>query len=266
MKNKYITTFLIGFFLFSSCYKKKETLILKVGVIAGPEYKLAQMAREIAKKKYNLTVELISFNDYTMPNQALYKEEIDLNIFQHNPFLEEQVKKRNYNFSIVGKTFNYPMGIYSKKIKSLSELKNGAKILVPNDSTNEGRALLLLERAKLITLKAHVGLLPTVMNIKENPKKLEIKQLDASAVARNLEDGSCTLAIINSNFAIPNGLIPSRDALFLEGDDCPYVNLIVSRDNNKEDKKVKDFKCAYQSKEVETLANEIFRGGAIKAW
>src|SRR5690606_8059695 len=134
---------------------------LRVGVQVGPEYKLAEAAQKVAKEKYGLEVELVSFNDYVMPNEALHQKDIDVNVFQTRPYLEEQSKNRGYDFEIVGHTFVYPMAGYSKKIKSVDELENGDTIVIPNDPSNLGRALLLLQEVGVIRLNDNVGLLPT---------------------------------------------------------------------------------------------------------
>ncbi|MCE1695218.1 MetQ/NlpA family ABC transporter substrate-binding protein, partial [Enterobacter hormaechei] len=123
------------------------------GVIAGPELKVAEVAKQVAKDKYGLDVELTTFNDYVLPNESLSKGDIDVNVFQHKPFLDQQVKERNYKLAIVGNSFIFPMAAYSKKIKSLDELQEGSQIAIPNDPTNQGRALLLLQKQGLITLK-----------------------------------------------------------------------------------------------------------------
>ena len=239
---------------------------IKVGIAAGPEYEVAQIAQKVAKEKYGLEVELISFNDYVIPNEALEHGDIDINVFQHKPYLDEQVKQRGYKLAIVGNTFVYPIAGYSKKIKSLTELKPADTVVIPNDPTNGGRSLLLLQKYGLLKLKDGVGLLPKVIDIIENPKKLKILELEAPQLPRTLDDQNVTLAIINNNFAATVGLIATRDGLLVEDKESPYVNLIVAREDNKNEEKVKNYIKAYQSKEVEEAAVRIFKGGAIKGW
>jgi len=239
---------------------------IKVGIAAGPEYEVAQIAQKVAKEKYGLEVELISFNDYVIPNEALEHGDIDINVFQHKPYLDEQVKQRGYKLAIVGNTFVYPIAGYSKKIKSLTELKPEDTVVIPNDPTNGGRSLLLLQKYGLIKLKDGVGLLPKVIDIIENPKKLKILELEAPQLPRTLDDQNVTLAIINNNFAATVGLIATRDGILVEDKESPYVNLIVAREDNKNEEKVKNYIKAYQSKEVEEAAIRIFKGGAIKGW
>jgi D-methionine transport system substrate-binding protein len=201
-----------------------------------------------------------------MPNEALFQGDIDVNAFQTIPFLEVQSKQRGYKFAIVGKTFVYPLAGYSKKIKNLDELQDGSTVIIPNDAPNGGRALLLLEKTGLITLENGVGLLPTVNNIQKNPKQLKILELEAPQLPRALDDKNVTIAVINNTFATSIGLIAQRDGLFVETEDSPYVNVIVSREDNKDEQKVRDFVKSYQSPEVAKVAQEEFKGSAIVGW
>lgn len=254
----------------SACSKKTEKNDdpnhIKVGIAVGPEYEVAQVAQKVAKEKYGLDVELITFNDYVIPNEALSHGDVDINAFQHKPYLDQQVSERGYKLAIVGNTFVYPIAGYSKKIKSLEELTAGATVAIPNDPTNGGRALLLLEKYKLIKLKPGIGLLPKVIDIVENPKHLKILELEAPQLPLVLDDKEVSLAIINNNFAAKVGLISTRDGLLIEDKDSPYVNLIVAREDNKNEEKVKKYVQAYQSDEVLQAAERIFKGGAVKGW
>ncbi|MBP1224770.1 methionine ABC transporter substrate-binding lipoprotein MetQ [Flavobacterium sp. 1355] len=246
--------------------KKNDPNHIKVGVAAGPEFIVAQAAQKVAKDKYGLEVELITFNDYVVPNEALNQGDIDANAFQHKPYLDEQAKQRGYKLAIIGKTFIYPIAAYSRKIKTLAELKPGSTIVIPNDPTNGGRSLLLLQKNGLLKLKDNVGLLPKVIDITENPKNLKILELEAPQIPRTLDDEDVSLAIINNTFSSQAGLVPSRDALFVEDKDSPYVNLVVSREDNKNDEKVLKFLKAFQSDEVAKAAEKEFKGGAVKGW
>lgn len=257
-------------FALSGCNRKadkdSDPNHIKVGIAVGPEYEVAQVAQKVAKEKYGLEVELISFNDYVIPNEALNHGDVDINAFQHKPYLDEQVKQRGYKLAIVGNTFVYPIIGYSKKIKNVNELKPEDTVVIPNDPTNGGRSLLLLQKYGLIKLKDGVGLLPKVIDIIENPKKLKILELEAPQLPGTLDDKNVTLAIINNNFAAKVGLLATRDGLLVEDKKSPYVNLIVAREDNKNEEKVKNYVKAYQSKEVEAAAARIFHGGAIKGW
>ncbi|GAA3581251.1 MAG: MetQ/NlpA family lipoprotein [Gibbsiella quercinecans] len=258
---------LIGTLALAGCGQdEKDPNHIKVGVIVGAEQQVAEVAQKVAKEKYGLDVELVTFNDYVLPNEALSKGDIDLNAFQHKPYLDQQIKDRGYKLVAVGNTFVYPIAAYSKKIKSLSELQDGAQIALPNDPTNLGRSLLLLQKQGLIKLKDGVGLLPTSLDVVENPKNLKLVELEAPQLPRSLDDQQITLAIINTTYASQIGLTPAKDGLFVEDKDSPYVNLLVAREDNKDAENVKKFVQAYQTDEVNEAANKIFNGGAVKGW
>lgn len=246
--------------------EEKDPNHVKVGVIVGAEQQVAEVAQKVAKDKYGLDVELVTFNDYVLPNEALSKGDIDVNAFQHQPYLDAQIKDRGYKLVNVGHTFVYPIAGYSKKIKSLDELQEGAQVAIPNDPTNLGRSLLLLQHVGLVKLKEGVGLQPTSLDIIENPKKLKIVELEAPQLPRSLDDDQIALAVINTTYASQIGLTPTKDGIFVEDKNSPYVNIIVAREDNKDAENVKKFVQAYQSDTVAEAANKIFNGGAVKGW
>lgn len=177
---------LLGTLALAGCgQEEKDPNHIKIGVIVGAEQQVAEVAQKVAKDKYGLNVELVTFNDYVLPNEALNKGDIDANAFQHKPYLDQQIKDRGYKLVAVGNTFVYPIAGYSKKIKSLNELQDGAQIAIPNDPTNLGRSLLLLQSVGLIKLKDGIGLLPTVLDITENPKHLKLVELEAPQLPRS---------------------------------------------------------------------------------
>ncbi|MFH0264667.1 methionine ABC transporter substrate-binding lipoprotein MetQ [Vibrio rumoiensis] len=237
---------------------------INVGVIAGPEAQVAEVAAKVAKEKYNLDVKLTIFSDYIIPNAALDDGSIDLNAFQHLPYLDKQIKDRGYKIKPVGNTFVYPIAGYSKKIKSLDELKKGDSIAIPNDPTNEGRALLLLQEKGLIKLAADAGLEATPLDIVENPKKLDFVELEAPQLPNSLQD--VAIAIINNTFAAQNGLTAEKNGVFVENKESPYVNLIVAREDNADSENVKNFVKAYQTDEVYQEAMKLFNGSVVKGW
>ena len=261
-----LITICISLLLLTSCGNKKSSdpNHIKVGVSSGPEYVIAEAAKKVAKEKYGLEVELVQFSDYVMPNTALDQGDIEANVFQTKPFLEEQTTNRGYKFAIVGNTFVYPMAAYSKKIKSLDELKDGSVVVIPNDASNNSRALLLLQKAGLIKLKEGATS-PRLVDIIENPKNLEILELEAPQLPRVLDDAKVSLSIINNNFAGQAGLL-LKDAVFAEDKESPYVKLNVTREENKDSEKIKRFVESYQSEEVEKVAADVFKGGAVKGW
>lgn len=237
---------------------------IKLGVIAGAESQVAEVAKKVAKEKYNLDVELVTFTDYVTPNAALDDGSIDINAFQHKPYLDAQIADRGYKLAIAGNTFVYPIAGYSKTIKSVDEVKESDRIAVPNDPTNLGRSLLLLQQQGLITLKDGAGLKATVGDIVKNPKNLEIVELDAAQLPRSLDD--VTIAIINNTFASQLDLSPDKDGIFVEDKESPYVNLIVAREDNVNSENVKNFVKAYQTDEVYQAAYKIFKGSIVKGW
>ena len=190
---------LLSAFLISGCGQSEQDNHIKVGAIAGTEAQVVEVAKKVAKEKYGLEVEIVSFSDYVTPNVALNDGSIDVNAFQHKPYLDAQIKDRGYKLVAVGNTFVYPIAGYSKKIKSIDELKAGSQIAVPNDPTNLGRSLLLLQKQGIIKLKADVGLNGTVLDIVENPKQVKIVELEAAQLPRSLDD--VDLAIINTTYA-----------------------------------------------------------------
>lgn len=237
---------------------------IKVGVMSGPEHAVAEVAARVAKEKYGLTVEYVEFNDYALPNTAVSNGDLDANAMQHKPYLDkDSAEKKLDNLVIVGNTFVYPLAGYSKKIKSIDELKDGATIAVPNDPSNLARALILLEKQGLIKLKDATNLFSTSLDIVENPKHLVIKEVDTSVAARALDD--VDLAVVNNNYAGQVGLT-AKDGVFVESKDSPYVNIIVARSDNKDSKAIQNFVKAYQTDEVEAEAKKQFKDGVVKGW
>lgn len=239
---------------------------LKVGSMSGKEAALVHAAKKVAKEKYGLDVEVVEFDDYVTPNVALSDGDIDANAFQHKPYLDSmnQGGKLQTELVPVARTFVYPIGAYSEKIKDIKDIKDGASIAIPNDPSNEARTLILLDKTGLIKLKDPNNLQASVLDIEENPHHFEFKEVDTAQLPRTLKE--VDVAFINSNFAVDAGLTPTKDAILREAEDSPYMNLIVVRkgDENRED--VKTFVKAYQSPEVEKAAEESFKGAAVKGW
>lgn len=260
------TAFTVLFALgITGCDNKGKTPadVIRVGTIAGPETSLMEVAKRYAKECYGLTIKIVTFSDYNIPNMALNDGSIDANMFQHLPFLKMQNRQRGYKIMSVGETFVYPMGIYSKEINHLKELKPGDTVAIPNDPSNEMRALLLLQKAGLIRLHQGTTVLGTLSDIRSNPKKLKFIALDAAQLPRSLKD--VTVAVINTNFAIPAGLHPST-ALAQEGPDSPYANIVAVRMDNIHLPKVQELVASLHSKPVLEAAKRIFGDGAIPAW
>ncbi len=235
---------------------------LTIGTVSGPETELVEVAQKVALEQYGLNIKIIEFNDYNLPNEALQDGSLDANVYQHLPYLKAATLAHHYDLEVIGKTFVYPTGIYSKKIKSIHQLPNGALIALPNDPSNEVRALLLLQKAGLITLKTQHP--SSIQDIRNNPKHLHFKELDAAQLPRVLPDVDA--AVINTTFAIPAGLRPSHDALFLEDKNSPYANLIVIHRQSDKKSQLLLFVKAMNTKAVKDKAHALFGDAAIQAW
>lgn len=249
-------------FFLTACHDDKD--VIKVGTIAGPETELAEVAATVAEKKYGLHIKLVTFSDYLQPNAALEEGSLQANVFQHHPYLDQQVNTYGYKLAAVGKTFVYPMGIYSATYHDLQSIPDALKVAIPNDPSNEARALLLLQSAGLIELNHDHNLNSTPQDIVDNPKKLNFVELDAAQLTRAYHD--VDLAVINTNYAIPAGLYPSRDALYLESKDSPYANLIVVRQTDVDQPWVQNWVDALHSQAVVDKANDLFQGQALASF
>ena len=236
---------------------------ISVGVTAVPHGEVMEFVKPIVAKQ-GVDLKIVEFNDYVQPNLATDDGELDANYFQHRPYLEEFTKDHGINLVEVAAVHIEPMGVYSKQIKKINELKDGAVIAIPNDPTNGGRALLLLNKAGVITLEDPTDITATVMDIKDNPKNIEIRELEAAQLPRALEDVDA--AVINTNFAMQADLIPQRDAIVIEGADSPYVNILVA---NPESAKKEDMKIlikAVQSEETRAFIEKQYKGAVLPAF
>ncbi|MCQ6561831.1 MetQ/NlpA family ABC transporter substrate-binding protein [Paenibacillus mendelii] len=236
---------------------------LKVGISSGPESEdVWKIVKENAAKD-GVDIELVIFNDYVQPNQTLEEGQLDANAFQHLPYLEEFNASHNTHIVRLADTINYPVGIYSDKIKDLSELKEGDELGLPNDPSNGARALILFEKAGLIKLKEGVGAKATIRDIVENPKKLKFKELDAAFLPKAL--GDLTAAMINTNFAVENGL-DLKEAIYTESKDSPWVNIIAVREADKDKPIFQKLISYYHSDEVKKFVEEKYGEFQVPAW
>ena len=236
---------------------------IKIGVTPGPHAQILEKVKEVAKAD-GLDIQILEFSDYVVPNQALNDGELDANSFQHKPYLDNQVADRKYDIVDVAWTVNFPMGIYSKKVKSFDELPEGATIAIPNDPTNGGRALLILADNGYIKLNPEKGLKVGPADIIENPKKFSFVELDAAQLPRSLEDTDASA--VNTNYALEAGLDPATDPILKEGAKAPYVNLIAVRTADKDAPWVAKLVKAYHTPEVKAFVEETFKGSVITAW
>jgi D-methionine transport system substrate-binding protein len=231
--------------------------VVRLGVENGPHAEIAELVKTLLAKE-GIEVRVFEFTDYTRPNPALNDGDLDANSFQHQPYLDQQVKDRGYRIVAVGKNIVFPIGVYSRKVKSLAELPQGAKIAIPNDPSNGGRGLLLLAANGVIKLRPGTGITPSVADIVENPKKVKILEVDAAQLPHFLPDVHA--AVINTNFAIQGKLDPAKDAIARESKDSPYVNVIVVRQADAQKPWVKKLVAAYHSAEVRKLIDTKWPG------
>ncbi|MGM0835228.1 MAG: MetQ/NlpA family ABC transporter substrate-binding protein [Bacillota bacterium] len=236
---------------------------LVVGVTAGPHEQILEKVKEVAAKD-GLEIEIEVFTEYVMPNVALDEGDLDVNSFQHKPYLKQFKKDRGLDLTDVATTVNFPMGIYSTSIKDIKDLKDGDKVGLPNDPTNGARSLQLFELAGLIKLKEGAGANATLKDIEENEKNLEFIELEASQIPRQLEE--LAAAAINTNFAVEFGFVPTKDSIFIEPGDSPWVNTLVVRTENKDDPVLKKLIKAYHSDEVKQFIDETFEGSVVPSW
>lgn len=218
-------------------------------------------------QEQDIYAELVTFTDYNQPNEALLSGDLQLNSFQHQRFLDNFNKEKGSNIVSIGDTVLAPLGLYSSKIKDVSEIKNGDRIAIPDDVSNGSRALILLQTAGLIKVNGQAGDDLTKDDITENPLNLEIIALDASQTARSLDD--VTAAAINNGMAIDAGYIPTKDAFFLEPVDDnskPYINIIATKEENKDNEVLKKIAQAYQTDETAKAIDETTKGSSIPAW
>lgn len=261
---KWLCNIIATLFLVSACHQQRPDNELYIGTIAGPETELMEVAKTVAAEQFNLKLVIVQFNDYSLPNQALADGSIDANLFQHQPYLDATLQAKHYPLTSLGKLFIYPMAVYSAKHKSLSELKDNAIVALPNDPTNETRALLLLQQSGLIKLKPTNNPLITLQDIAHNPKALHFKELDAAQLPRVLPD--VDIAVINTNFALLAGLNPTDHGLLKEAASSPYANIVVVRTSEKAAPKFQQLLEALRSPAVLAKAEVLFKHQAIPAW
>ncbi|ALP89421.1 MetQ/NlpA family ABC transporter substrate-binding protein [Clostridium butyricum] len=240
----------------------KDDKVIKIGVTPKPHKEIVDAAVPLLEKE-GYKVEITEFNDYVQPNTAVEEGSLDVNFFQHTPYLNEQVQSRGLHLKSVAAIHLEPMGLYSKKITSLDELKDGSTIAVPNDPSNEARALKLLAANGLIKIKD--GELVTPADITENPKNLQFSELEAAAVPRAVDDVDA--AVINGNYAIEAGFDPTANAIVKEDKDSevakPYANIVVVKEGNENLEKIQALIKALTSDEVRDFINKEYNGAVI---
>ncbi len=238
--------------------------VLKIGATPVPHAEILEQIKPDLESE-GIKLEIVEFNDYVQPNIALNDKELDANFFQHEPYLNDFMKEHTeVKLANAAGIHVEPMGIYSKKITNLSELQDGAIVSIPNDPTNGGRALLLLAKANLISLKDGVAEMATVQDIVDNPKNLQIQEVEAAQLPRTLED--VDISIINTNFAMNAQLNPTKDALFMEDSTSPYVNIVAVRAGDENRAEIQALIKALKSEKVKNFIQENYKGAIVAAF
>lgn len=277
--HRYLTVFLAALvtlsLALSGCGSKTEapkagsgstaTTVLKVGATPVPHAEILEFIKP-ALQKEGIDLQIVNYTDYVRPNIDLDTKDIDANFFQHTPYLESFNKDHSLKNVSIAKVHIEPMGVYSDKIKNLDDLKNGDTIAIPNDPSNSGRALALLAKAGIITLKDGAGIMGTVNDIKDNPKELKITPLDAPQLPRILKDPKISAAVINTNYALEGGLNPLNDSIIMEDKDSPYANILVVKDSRKDDPALQKLAKALTSPEVKKFIEDKYKGSIVPAF
>ena len=270
IKKILLITLIISSIFIISCGTKKEDSTLetvKIGFVGESDYQIWKPLEEPLKEK-GIKIELVSFADYIIPNQALNDGEIDLNAFQHHAYLNNEVDTKGYKIEAIADTYISAMNIYSKNITNVNQVKEKDKVAIPNDPSNGGRALKVLEASGLIKVDPNKGDTPTVSDIIENNLNLEIVEVDAGSIFSLLPDVAC--AVINGNYAVDFGLNPASDYIFKDDPAIytgnSFVNLIAIRSEDKNKEVYKTIIETYQSQIIEDVYLNDFKGAYLPAW
>lgn len=239
--------------------------VLKIAATPVPHAEILNFVKPKLQAE-GIELQIREFSDYVQPNMAVADKQLDANFFQHQPYLDSFNKDRKTDLVVVpgGKVHVEPFGAYSSKIKNIKDLKEGATVAIPNDPSNGGRALILLSKQGLITLKDANSLTPTPLDVVDNPKKLKFRELEAPLLPRALPD--VDLALINTNYAIEAKLNPTRDALFIEGADSPYTNIVAARADRANDPAIAKLMKALHSPEAKQFILDKYKGAVVPAF
>ncbi|MCM3338931.1 MetQ/NlpA family ABC transporter substrate-binding protein [Paenibacillus sp. MER TA 81-3] len=240
-----------------------ETTKVVVGASPVPHAEILNHIKPLLKDQ-GIELEIKEFTDYVQPNVQVHEKQLDANFFQHKPYMDNEVNTKGYKLVSVGNVHVEPFGAYSKKIKSVDELQDGATVAIPNDATNGGRSLLLLEKQGIIKLKEGTGLEATARDVADNPKNLKFKELEAAMLPRALDE--VDMALINTNYALQAELNPTKDALFIEDKDSPYANILTAREDNKDSEAIKKLVAALQSDNVKKFIEDKYKGAIVPAF
>ena len=254
---------LLAVFAAVAAFSAQAAETLTVAATAVPHAELLEFVKpQLAKEGVTLNIKV--FTDYVQPNVQVAEKRLDANFFQHQPYLDEFNKSRGTRLVSVAGVHVEPFGAYSHKINDIEDLPSGANVVIPNDATNGGRALLLLAKAGIITLKPEAGITATPRDIADNPKRIRVRELEAATLPRVLYQ--VDLALINTNYALEAGLNPAEDALVIEGSESPYVNILVSREDNKDSPAMQKLAKALHSDAVKQFIAEKYQGAVVPAF
>ncbi|HMH67094.1 MAG TPA: MetQ/NlpA family ABC transporter substrate-binding protein [Pinirhizobacter sp.] len=243
--------------------KAADDTHLSVAATAVPHAEILNVIKPMLARE-GITLDIRVFADYVQPNQQVAQKQIDVNYFQTEPYLDQFNRERGTHLVTVVGVHIEPFGAYSRKYKSIAELPDGASVVIPNDPSNNSRALLLLAKNGLITLADPNDRLATLKDITANPKNLKFREMEAAMLPRVL--GEVDLALINTNYALAAKLDPVKDALLIEGKDSPYVNFLVARDDNRDDPRVQKLARALTSPEVKAFIQSHYQGAVLPAF
>ncbi len=236
---------------------------LSVAATAIPHAEILDVVKPLLAKQ-GLTLDVRVFSDYVQPNDQVAQKRIDVNYFETQPYLDAYNRDRGTKLVTIVGVHVEPFGAYSRKYKSLADVPVGADVVIPNDPSNNSRALILLHKAGVITLKDPTNALATLRDITANPKQWKFRELDSAMLPRVLDQ--VDLALINTNYALDAGLDPTKDALAIEGSDSPYVNFLVGREDNRNDPRVRKLAAALTSPEVKAFIEKKYRGAVLPAF
>ena len=247
----------------SSCRRGKDSNVLRIGVSPVPHGEILEQAVAPLEKR-GIRVKIVSFDDYIQPNLALASGELDANFYQHMPFMQQFNRDHGTHFVAVTKVFIAPLAIYAGRTKSLAALPEKGSIAIPNDPVNAGRSLLLLQSAGLLKVKPRGIDPPTLQDITDNPKQIQIRELESAQVPRVLPD--VDLAVINTNYALPAGLNPAKDSLFRETPDSPYVNVLAVNAGHENDPAIRALAEALNTPAIRQFIQDKYKGALVAAF
>ncbi len=259
---KLLATLLISTLALGASAEAKK---IKLGVSPGPHQDMAQTVKKLADEKGSLDIEIVVFNDYVTPNAALNSGDIDANSFQHKPYLDNEIENNGYELSIIGYNLLFPMSLYSKKIDDIKALEDGSTVVIQNDPTNGGRALLLLEAQGIIDVADEAGLTPTIADITANEKNLKFVAVQAQQTLNYLQDAA--LVSINTDYITIDNDVSKEDAIISETAESPYTNIVVVKTKDKDSDWAKELIRLYNSDELKDMIKQAeYANDVVIAW